>query len=178
MFFPSYICLFGPFNYISPYESLSSPDLIHGGWLGSKHQLTTFVQEGINQLSPYHNRVYYNTIFITTAIIIMIPLLSSPVSEAKAVLLSNQSNILTNPVPVGSPSRGGDVAVSVLEINQLSFHSPFYYLPVSVSVSMALSTVFHPLNSPDSSPLCHSVLPVLFLPCWSFQLCISFWKSP
>ena len=35
---------------------------------------------------------------------------------------------------------------------------------------------FH--NSPDSSPLSHSVLPVLFLPYRSFQLHISLWKPP
>ena len=34
---------------------------------------------------------------------------------------------------------------------------------------MALSTVFHSINSPDNSPFSHSVLPVLFLPYWSFQ---------
>ena len=31
---------------------------------------------------------------------------------------------------------------------------------------------------PNNSPLSHSVLPVLFLPYWSFQLYISLWKSP
>ena len=35
---------------------------------------------------------------------------------------------------------------------------------------MALSTVFHSINSPDNSPLFHSVLPILVLPYWSFQL--------
>ena len=35
---------------------------------------------------------------------------------------------------------------------------------VSVSVFVALSTVFHSMNSPDNSPLSHFVLPVLFLP--------------
>ena len=35
---------------------------------------------------------------------------------------------------------------------------------------MALSPVFHSINSPDNSPLSHSVLPVLFLLYWSFQL--------
>ena len=35
---------------------------------------------------------------------------------------------------------------------------------------MVLSTVFHSMNSPDNSPLSRSVLPVLFLPFWSFQL--------
>ena len=35
---------------------------------------------------------------------------------------------------------------------------------VSVSVFMALSTVFHSINSPDNSLLSHSLLPVLFQP--------------
>ena len=66
--------------------------------------------------------------------------------------------------PAGSPSRGGDVAVSVFDINQLSLPTPYYSVLVSVSVFMALSTVFHFINSPDNSPRSHSVLPVLFLP--------------
>ena len=41
-----------------------------------------------------------------------------------------------------------------------------------------LSAVFHSINSPDDSPLSHSVLLVLFLPHWSFELYISLWKSP
>ena len=36
------------------------------------------------------------------------------------------------------------------------------------------SFVFHSINSSDNSPLSHSVLLILYLPCWSF----SFWKSP
>ena len=36
-------------------------------------------------------------------------------------------------------------------------------------VFMALSTVFHSINSPDNSLLSHSVLWVLFLPCWAFH---------
>ena len=44
---------------------------------------------------------------------------------------------------------------------------------VSVSVFMALSTVFHSMNSADNFPLSHSVLPVSFLPYESFQLHIS-----
>ena len=47
-----------------------------------------------------------------------------------------------------------------------------------MSVFMALSTVLHSINSPDSSPLSPSARPVLFLPYWSFQLYISLWKSP
>ena len=71
--------------------------------------------------------------------------------------------------PHGLTSRGGDLVVYVFDINQLSLPTPFYSFLVSVSVFMALSTTFHSINSPDS----HSVLPVLFLPYWSFQLFIS-----
>ena len=42
----------------------------------------------------------------------------------------------------------------------------------------ALSIVFHSINSPDNCPFSHSVLPVLTLLYWSFQLHISLWKSP
>ena len=49
---------------------------------------------------------------------------------------------------------------------------------VSISVFMALSTVFHSINPPDSSPFSDSLLPVLSLPYWSFQLYISLWRSP
>ena len=65
---------------------------------------------------------------------------------------------------MGSPSRGGDVAVYVFDVNQWSLPTPFHSVLVSVSVFMALSTVFHAINSLDHSPLSHSVLPVLFLP--------------
>ena len=73
-------------------------------------------------------------------------------------------------VSVGSPSRGGDVAVYVFSINQPSLPTPFYSVLVSVSVFVVFSTLFHSINSPDNSPLSHSVLPVLFVPYWSFQL--------
>ena len=79
-------------------------------------------------------------------------------------------------VSAGSPSRAGDVMVPVPEINQPSLPTPLYpaLYPVqmSVSVFMAISTVFLSMNSPDNSPLSHSDRPVLFLPYWSFQLYI------
>ena len=81
-------------------------------------------------------------------------------------------------VTADSPSCGGDVAVYVVDINQPSLPTPFYSVLVSISVVMTLSTVFHSIKSLDNSPLSHSVLPVLFLNCWSFQLYISLWKSP
>ena len=66
-------------------------------------------------------------------------------------------------VPAGSPACGGDAAVYVFDMNQLSLPTPFY-LFLCLLLSMALSTVFHSINSPDNSPLSHSVLPLLFLP--------------
>ena len=63
-------------------------------------------------------------------------------------------------VPTGSTSRGGDVMVYVLHINQPSLPTPFYSVLVSVSVFMALSTVLLSINSPDNSAfsLCSSNL--------------------
>ena len=75
-----------------------------------------------------------------------------------------------NVVSTGSSSCGGDVAVYVFDMNQPSLPTPFYSVLVSVSDFMALSTVFHSINSPYNSLLSHSVLLVLFLPYWYFQL--------
>ena len=81
-------------------------------------------------------------------------------------------------VPAGSPSRGGDVTVYVCENRvKRSLPTPFYSVLVSISVPMALSTVFHSINSPDNSPFSHSVLPVLSLSYWSFQLYMSLYES-
>ena len=71
-----------------------------------------------------------------------------------------------------SPSRGGYVAINVFDINEPSLPTPSKYVAVSVSVFMALSTVFYSINSPNSL-LSHPVLPLLFLPYRSFQPCIS-----
>ena len=59
------------------------------------------------------------------------------------------------------------------DINQPSLPTPVYSVLVSVSVFMALSTLFHSINSPDNSSLSRSVLLVLILPYWSFQLCLN-----
>ena len=80
-------------------------------------------------------------------------------------------------VPTGSPSRGGDVAVYVSDINQPSLPALFYAVLVSISVFVALSTVFLSINSPDNSLLSQSVLLVLFLPYWSFHLSSALVKS-
>ena len=57
----------------------------------------------------------------------------------------------------------------VFDVNQPSLPTPFYSVLVSIFVFTALSTVFYSINSPDNSPPSHSVLPVLFLPYWSFN---------
>ena len=46
-------------------------------------------------------------------------------------------------VPTGIPSRGGDVAVYVSDINQPSLPTPFYSVLMSVPLFMVLSAVFH-----------------------------------
>ena len=79
--------------------------------------------------------------------------------------------VLPRVVPASSSSRGGDVTVYV-------YYTFFNSVLVSVSIFMALSTVFHSLNPPDNSPFSHSVLPVSSLPYWSFQLLVSLGKSP
>ena len=68
-------------------------------------------------------------------------------------------------VPASSSSHGRDVAVYVFDIIQPSLPTPYYSVLVSI---IALSTVFHFIDSPDNSPLSHFVLPVLILPYWSF----------
>ena len=67
----------------------------------------------------------------------------------------------------------GNAAVYVFDMNQPILPTPFYSALVAISVFKAVSTVFHSINSPDNSPLSHSVLPVLLLPYGSFQLYIS-----
>ena len=86
----------------------------------------------------------------------------------------SKHSLIPSPLFLSWPSRGGNVAVYVTDINQPSFATPFYFLLGSKSVFVALSTVFHSINSPDNSPLSHCVLPVLFLPYWPFQLYISY----
>ena len=67
-------------------------------------------------------------------------------------------------VPSGLLSRGGDVTVYVLDRNQPSLSALFHSVLVSISVFMALSTVFHSMNPPDNSLLSHFVVPDLLLP--------------
>ena len=73
-------------------------------------------------------------------------------------------------IPVGSPSCGGNVAIYVFNIKQLSLPTSFYSVLVSSSIFMALSPVFCSINSPNNSPHSRSVFLVLFLPYWSCQL--------
>ena len=68
-------------------------------------------------------------------------------------------------VPAGSPSRGGDV-VHVFAIHRPSLPTPIHPVLVSVSVFMALSTVFLSTDSSNNSPVSLCVLPVLF---WPYQ---------
>ena len=51
-------------------------------------------------------------------------------------------------LPMGSTSRGGDVTVYVLNINQPSLPAPFYSVLASISVFIALSPTFHSIILP------------------------------
>ena len=55
------------------------------------------------------------------------------------------------------------------DISQPSLPTPFHSFLVSISVFMAVSTVFHSRNSLNNSSFGHSVLPVFSLPYWSFH---------
>ena len=105
----------------------------------------------------------------------LLPRLYGPTALCALSCMVSQLSVPT--VPAGSPSRGGDITVYVPDKHQPRFPPPFFvffcFVLVSVSVFIALSTVFHSINSPDNSPLSHSVLVVLFLPYWTFQLYIS-----
>ena len=50
------------------------------------------------------------------------------------------------------------------DLNQPGLPIPFCSVLVSISVFMALSTIFHSINALENSLLCDSVLHVLILP--------------
>ena len=80
-------------------------------------------------------------------------------------------------VPAGSASCGLDVVVYGFDINQLSLPTPFYSVLASISVFMALSTAFLSINFPTTLRFLTLFLRSYFLPYWSCQLYVSFWKS-
>ena len=57
----------------------------------------------------------------------------------------------------------------VFDTNQPSLPTPFYSVLLSVSVFMAVSTVFHSTDFPDSSLLSNSVLLVIICLIGSFN---------
>ena len=80
-------------------------------------------------------------------------------------------------VSAGSPSRGGNVMVYVLDINNRACRL-FLFCSYVCFCLYGPFNLFNCVNSPDISPLSHPVLPVLFLPHGSFQLCICLRKPP
>ena len=88
-----------------------------------------------------------------------IVLKSSSIVDHKQVSLPYRLQASVPPLLVraGSPSRGGDVGVYVLDMNQPSLLTPFDSVRLSISVFMALSTPFHSINSPENSLFSHSV---------------------
>ena len=151
-----------------------SPDIILCGWLGSKHQLTdsfsSYIQQKNKQLIILYQldvgacgrRRAEKAALFCSAFQTCLPDIKVNIRPTSILLQLTVALC----VPTGSLSRGGDVAICFFDITQLSLPTPFHCVLVSVSVFMALSTVFHSINSPGNSPLSHSVLPVLFLPWW------------
>ena len=84
--------------------------------------------------------------------------------------------------PAGSLSYVANVAVNVFDINQPSLPTPFYSVLVYTFVFMAFPTVFHSINSPDNSPLSHSVhfirVIFFFLEVLVVRPLCSIWPSP
>ena len=73
--------------------------------------------------------------------------------------------------------RRGFCGLCLLHKSAELAHS-FWPVLVSISVFMALSTLFHSINYPENPPPSHFLLQVLFLLYGLFQLHISLWKSP
>ena len=75
-----------------------------------------------------------------------------------------------------SPSRGGDVAVCVFDVNQPSLPTPFYSVLMYVSVFMALSTVFHSIILPRTLRFLSLFFRSYFCPNGPFN-CVSLYES-
>ena len=126
------------------------------------------MNESINQpINQPINHSINNTLLINQSVSFRCrccgdPLLVLWLSARRVLSLSGQCLWLCirSAAPVGSPSCGGDVAVCIFDINQPSLPTPFYSGFVSISVFVALSTIFHFIYFPDNSPLSHSVLRV------------------
>ena len=75
--------------------------------------------------------------------------------------------------------HNGDVAVYVFDVNQPNLPTPFLFCSCVCFYLYGASNCisFHKFSR-QLSALSLSVLPVLFLPNWFFQLYISLWKSP
>ena len=110
-----------------------------------------------------------------------IPLGKYSCKKKKKKVKKSKSILIFHTLPFSGPRRlvylWWESCGLCFYINQPSLPTSFYSVLLSISIFMALSTVFHSINAPDTSPLSHSVLLVLFLPLWSFQLYISLWKS-
>ena len=83
--------------------------------------------------------------------------------------------------PLKSPQAHLHVVgmLQFMSVTQTSRACPLllYSVLVSAFVFMVLSTVFHSINSPNNSPLSHSVPAVLCLPYWFIKLYISLYES-
>ena len=139
--------------------------------------LSWIVLRARTDCSSSQNKFLFPPPTLLTSVVVK-DILSLHLFECVIIVMLRKVGMCPGFVPAGLPSRGGGVAVYVFDINQPSLPTPFWSVFVPVSVFMALSTVFHSINSSDNLPLFHSVFLVWFLPYWSFQVDISLRKSP
>ena len=138
--------------------------------------LTVFHSINSPENSPFSHSVLPVLLLPYWSVQMYISYESLPQPSYKPLLLTGLK--ATTKSPRARPLVGGEVTVYVSDINQPNLPTLFYSAVVSAIVFMALLTVFHSINSPDTPPHSHSVLPALFLPYWSFQLYVSLRKSP
>ena len=142
-------------------------------WTGEQ----TFTCDFMTCVSPRYNLSWVPTIFICSCVGFC---LNGPFNCISFCKVSRQLSAFSLCFP------GLISALLVLSTVFLAMKVSLriYSVLASISVFMALSAVFHSINSTDNSPFSHSVLPVLSLPYRSFQLYVSYesflhpWLNP
>ena len=118
----------------------------------------TGVENSSLELCSHHCIYYYIFLIVSFYLTELMADWCQNVHQILLTIITRSLSLSPYWVPAGSPSRGRDVAIYLFEINQPSLPTLFYSVLVSAYFVMALSTVFHSMNSPDNSLLSHSVL--------------------
>ena len=136
-------------------RQLSPPSLISQGWTGkdffeSKRQENAHRTESFSRHRKSWAQNKYKRRHDNNSREVFRLHCSLSLCLCLSLSLSLSVSVSVSLVCADSTSRGGDVAVYVLNINQLSFSTPFYFVLVSISVFMALSHVCHSISSCDT----------------------------